>query len=584
MIDEEKILSDIKYYIQQSNVLDVPIVTKKEKSYISNAIKEKETTLSNLLAYYLNENENHNFGRLFLNSLLNILYSKFKDTLDSTEYKYNFDIFYREIFNVTTEEFVLNSEFLEEHEGRIDILVETVNKRRDSAWSIIIENKLFHKLENDLENYWQHAHKKNKYTKIGVVLSINKVETNHPTFFNVLYKDYFSEIKKQLFEFTNKSNTNNINYLFDFLNYIDEIYQIRSEFDSTTSEYFLSNRKYIYMVYKEFVSVRNFIPKLKNIELLQLLLHHNSKFNQIEEFYLFVKDHFQRQVLLYQRLNGFKKYQEGDKIFIRGKSDSINEYLFRYVINTEKYCKGKSSNIEITLAFNNDFFKNLEIKIKFDSIIKAAINQNFKGLTESRISGWENFGKLELTLGDAESVKFFVGFLEDSFTKRKNEFENAVLNKINSKYRKLFFEKCELYFKNSEKELDKYENVEFPNELFFHYELSKFFAVFSLEWICPYSFNLSLWVNEAGEFSEEITVIKYATDNELDIYNSEIEKHADFDFDDRLHRFERIVKKNYNISKGEFGNLHKFFDEIRPTWMNFENVLIEITEKRNYEE
>ena len=81
-----------------------------------------ENVCSNILAFYLNPNNNHKLGRLFFSALL--------ESAGHTE--------------LIDEEFQVDREVCTDKQGRIDILIET-NK------SVIgIENKIYHTLNKNL--------------------------------------------------------------------------------------------------------------------------------------------------------------------------------------------------------------------------------------------------------------------------------------------------------------------------------------------------------------------------------------------------------------------------------------------------
>lgn len=149
-------------------------------------VKRKETINSKVLAYFFDANEEHGFNNLFFDSLKNVIKNKSE--------KQNLDAF-EGGFIVETEVSTIYSENENDKRKRIDIAIEGAD------WCIIIENKLYHELQNPLDTYWQHFHKKFPDYKIGIVLSLfevpsNELIVNNIEFINVTHQELIEEIQK----------------------------------------------------------------------------------------------------------------------------------------------------------------------------------------------------------------------------------------------------------------------------------------------------------------------------------------------------------------------------------------------------
>ncbi len=151
-----------------------------------------ETVNSNLLAFYFDNNEEHGFNNLFIDSLYDII-----------EEKTNIQIFKRQIFET---DFSVEREWITVNGKRIDILLsENYNEDEfNSNWAIIIENKLNANLYNDLLNYWDSVKSKNK---IGIVLTINplidikKNQNDKIYFINITHKELSEKVTRNLPKF-----------------------------------------------------------------------------------------------------------------------------------------------------------------------------------------------------------------------------------------------------------------------------------------------------------------------------------------------------------------------------------------------
>ena len=102
--------------------------------------------------------------------------------------------------------------------GRIDLVIQD----RLSEQVILIENKIFHHLHNDLTDYWNHFQCSEEH-KIGILLTPypHKIpEANLETFINITHVEWTQKVKEKGIPF-NLSNKYTI-YITDFVNTIDQ--------------------------------------------------------------------------------------------------------------------------------------------------------------------------------------------------------------------------------------------------------------------------------------------------------------------------------------------------------------------------
>lgn len=186
-----------------------------------------ENVNSNLLAFYFDAEEEHNFSRLFIESLLDAIEDSTNDSFD------------RKLFDT---EFSVEREVSTE-KGRIDILLqekleeddenEDEEGKSEPQWAIIIENKLFSGLHNDLYDYWNSL-KESK--KIGVVLSIHKIEIPEKykdkdgiIFENVTHKELILKIQKHLPDYFFESDDRHLLFLKEYIANIKSHYEDKEE-------------------------------------------------------------------------------------------------------------------------------------------------------------------------------------------------------------------------------------------------------------------------------------------------------------------------------------------------------------------
>lgn len=168
----------------------VPDVIEKPLTFL--AISKQphyENVWSNIYAFFLNTEAEHNLNDLFISSLLSLI----------NDIKPNFQ--FSSDFNVETECGTNKN-------GRIDILLSSVNG------AIIIENKVHHYLANDLDDYWNSVDNKNK---VGVLLYLHKkYDIKNNNFIAITHFDFFRKVMENLQLYEVDSTNKFIVFLKDF--------------------------------------------------------------------------------------------------------------------------------------------------------------------------------------------------------------------------------------------------------------------------------------------------------------------------------------------------------------------------------
>lgn len=171
-----------------------------------------EASNSNILAFYFDQTEEHGFGRLFLDALLDVLQEK---------------IVYSEHIPETWSEYRVERET-----SNIDLLLygPQANFSTDAPadWAVIIENKLFHQLNNPLEKYWNAVCAQQK---TGVVLSLFNLPiptTWQNRYVNILHRELIEAVKKRLHTVFMEANTHYLALLKDYFYHIESFYMQES--------------------------------------------------------------------------------------------------------------------------------------------------------------------------------------------------------------------------------------------------------------------------------------------------------------------------------------------------------------------
>lgn len=220
------------------------------KSFLEIAGREsKEVVNSNILAYYLDPNEDHGMGTAFLWGLFEAYNEKINEQRSS-------ECPPKEL---VPEELIPGYEITVEREkDRVDILIsgtkisgedsgnnEEGEKKVDDTgvsaepipdWEVIVENKLYaglgrNKKKGQLQRYWEERGKRSN-DQYGILLSLYKVGENEieenagakDRYFNVLHQELTNKVKKNLSSgFERDAQDRHLLFIKDFFHNIETL-------------------------------------------------------------------------------------------------------------------------------------------------------------------------------------------------------------------------------------------------------------------------------------------------------------------------------------------------------------------------
>ncbi len=157
----------------------IPVIPERVKTLFDIArFPHYEDVTSNFYAYYLDPSAGHGLTDLFIVALCKLVIKKTgRSFIDN--------------YNMVTVEREVNTK-----NGKfIDILIQEPSDVEETAQNaIIIENKIYAALYNDLNEYYNHVKVKSK--KIGIVLSIRKEVKLPSTYVNILHSEFILEVEQ----------------------------------------------------------------------------------------------------------------------------------------------------------------------------------------------------------------------------------------------------------------------------------------------------------------------------------------------------------------------------------------------------
>ena len=176
----------------------------------------KENIISRIYGYFLNPEKNVAIAELFMNTLLELI----KKHCDKS--------FEFETYTCLLEEYT-------DKGNRIDLLILS----EETKEAIIIENKIYHILNNDLNDYWAYI-KYSESNKIGIILSLNKTyipQRLEGKFINITHSEWIEGIKQK--GIPTGITINEFVYLNDFINNIERL--SKSQTMNEQAKFFFDN-------------------------------------------------------------------------------------------------------------------------------------------------------------------------------------------------------------------------------------------------------------------------------------------------------------------------------------------------------
>jgi hypothetical protein len=350
----------------------IPKVKGKPKTFLGISKQPHyENVLSNIYAFFFNANEVHRMHDLFIKSLVACIA---KSDLDHKEFG-NFDD-----FKIETE---YTTEGNEKGKGRIDLLL------YNSTAAIIIENKVYHHLNNDLDDYWKSVKLETDATssKIGIILSLKPVSKDN-------YK-----------AFAHKEEYINITHL--------EL--MKKVMEKSTSYLENANPKFIVFLEDFNQNIQNMSRSYLEKKDLEFYLDHQQKINELTKFNEEVYKHLVNEIEIAGEaiedvdLNSLRKTQFNNSR-LRYYVSKVHPDLMITVLFEDLLTEKKELHIIIELKHSllKADMKNLFLSQEFTSEEQERLNSDF---SESKNTFWAHFASNRYVL-NADNLENLSSFID----------------------------------------------------------------------------------------------------------------------------------------------------------------------------
>lgn len=356
----------------------IPEFKTKPKTFLEIARQPHyENVISNIYAFYLDPNEEHGLGDLFINSLVTCLNAKREND-------------WIEDFT----DFEIHTEYSTK-KGRIDILLLS----SDSA--IIIENKIYHHLNNNLQEYSDYVRKEigNKDAVYGLVLGLKEFNPKEENFVSLTHKELLSKVFQHLGEYVLDASEKYVTFLKDF--YQNIINLSEKTMNEQDLAFYLKNHKEIIDLtelksnFKKYVrdEVNKASLSFEDLE-LEDVRKNSEMYNQGRKFYsqkvskLCIKVGFSRLFTKEQQIKLYIEVSGSTLKKIKNHFDEIIMELpdgFQLDQGSKKTSKSWYNLYEHSIVLNANDISNLS-EVIVEHIDKLKIYEAFKRINEKLYS------------------------------------------------------------------------------------------------------------------------------------------------------------------------------------------------------
>jgi hypothetical protein len=212
-------LKKLESFIKSTSI---PAIKKRPTTFLGISKQPHyENVWSKIYAFFFKVSGEHHLNDLFIKSLVQLIGQKL-----GQEYSFS------DRFSIETERSTPTKK-------RIDLLLYSNEE------AIIIENKVYHKLNNDLKDYWDSVKQPNK---TGVVLSLKKISRiGNKNFINITHLELMQCVMDNLPAYFSNANDKYLIYLKDFY---QNVINMSNPID-------LESLKFFYQYQKEINEINN---------------------------------------------------------------------------------------------------------------------------------------------------------------------------------------------------------------------------------------------------------------------------------------------------------------------------------------
>ncbi|MBO4613860.1 MAG: PD-(D/E)XK nuclease family protein [Bacteroidales bacterium] len=313
-------------------------------------VTHHENMWSDIYSFFFNVKEEHNMKDLFIRSLEK-----------TAKLEQGF-----------LEEFKIDREYVVKDKKRIDILL--TDKKKSNA--IVIENKVYHTLNNDLKLYKESVEAKGYENVEVIVLGLSKY--NLDRYQSITHLELLNEIMKNIHEYLPEAKPYHIYLLQEF--------------------------------YKNVKNHTNMIGKNET----DFFFGNREKITKVHDVYRVIKEYI-TDIMTLKKDSVLKNYIDSQKLELKKEKTGENEEYVKYIFKSNKdvmltcfYKRilrpGNDSSPHILVVFEIQNKVKSSVENKHDHF-RAILNNEFPMLKESEKHGniWRHYASLKIDI-DSQSL------------------------------------------------------------------------------------------------------------------------------------------------------------------------------------
>ena len=376
-------MNESKKFLQSFlNTTTIPKIERKPKTFLEIAKQPHfENVLSNIYAFFFKMHEEHGFKDLFTRSLLSCIEEKVIEK--------NKDFSSFSDFDIKTE-YPTKGLGKYKKRGRVDLLLS------NSDQAILIENKVYHHLANDLDDYWLSVKLPNDISKIGIILSLKPLSEDN-------WKQF--EYRDQYINLTH-------------IEFMTKVVQFKDEYTAQSNPHF-------HFVLEDLIQNINKISNpVMNQENIQFFLKNKEKINELVQFKTEFKKHIISETenaghgIVGVKLSTLRKSNSNEKRLRYFQSTKHSELV--YTIVFEELLKGSNFLHIIIEPKGNTLRKGKQFEtIEFTSEEKEIIKTDFYSNLDK---AWSHFAHKQYELNESD-VAILSVFIQDKI--KADHFESV---------------------------------------------------------------------------------------------------------------------------------------------------------------
>ena len=375
MTDTE--IKECQEWLDKLKLDDIPKGYKWQRSLMDiTGIKHHENMWSDIYKFFFDIKESHNLGDLFIRSLESLI-----------ELKTNF-----------LDKFLIDREF-DVGGKRIDLLL--CDNRNNKA--IIIENKVNHSLDNNLNLYYREVVSNGYSDVIVIVVGLRKYDLNkydkadkipNDKKYSITHQDFIDKVNSKLPEYYMQSNPQHLYLLQEFAK---NIKNHTNMIDKNETDFFFVNREKVTKIHDVYRNIKEYITSIMTLKKESSLKNYIIKRQELE----------------------LKKEKTGEneeyvKYIFKSNNDVMLTCFYKRILRPGR---NQVPHILVVLEIQNTIKSNVENKA---AQFRSILNNEFPMLKESETQGdiWRHYASMKIDI-DSQSLTELPDVVKDKFEESK---------------------------------------------------------------------------------------------------------------------------------------------------------------------